>query len=217
MGLTAQLSNLSDRICGPLITQTARQYSNFICTPDHFVQILFLVEDKRFPLHFGVDPVAIARAVAFNLKGGALQGASTIAQQVYTIRRSRSDRVPRSLIYKVKQIAWALGECSVKSRASILKEYIETVYWGRSYHGIDSAVEGYFGGSRNSLSAAQSFFLAERIAAPNRLSAKRICNLLMRGPIKMNLARNGTTNNDVFKIYQGVYGTGGEIWQILEK
>ena len=214
MSLTSRLSRLSDWICGPLVAQTAREYSTAICTPEHFVEILFLVEDKRFPVHFGIDPVAIARAVAFNLKEGALQGASTIVQQVYTIRRSRARRISRSSMYKVRQIAWALGELAIRSRASILKEYVETVYWGRNYHGLDSAVEGYFGGSRTSLSVAQSFFLAERIAAPNRISAKRISNLLRRVPIKMNLARNGATVEDVSRLYDRVYGNGGEVWQI---
>jgi membrane peptidoglycan carboxypeptidase len=217
MSLTARMSYLSDQICGPIVTQTVRKYSDLIRTPDHFVEILFLVEDKRFPIHFGIDPVAIVRAVASNMKKGALQGASTIVQQVYSIRRSRTERIPRTLMYKVKQIAWALRESATKSRASILKEYIETVYWGRTYHGLDRAVEGYFGGSRTSLSVAQSFFLAERIAAPNRVSAQRIANLLRRLPIKMNLARNGATILDVSKVYEGVYGNGGGSWQILEK
>jgi len=217
MSLTAQMSYLSDRICGPLVARTARNYSNAIRTPKHFVEILFLVEDKRFPIHFGIDPVAIARAITFNLKEGALQGASTIVQQVYSIKRSRTERISRSLMYKVKQIAWAIGESATTSRASILKEYVETVYWGRSYHGLDKAVEGYFGGTRTSLSVAQSFFLAERIAAPNRISTQRISNLLSRVPIKNNLARNGATIEDVSKVYEGVYGDGGDVWRILEK
>jgi membrane peptidoglycan carboxypeptidase len=217
MSLTQHMSYLSDRICGPLVAQTARRYSNAIRTPEHFVEILFLVEDKRFPIHFGIDPVAIARAVVFNLKEGALQGASTIVQQVYSINRSRTEHLSRSLMNKVKQIAWALGKSATKSRASILEEYVETVYWGRSYHGLDKAVEGYFGGSRASLSVAQSFFLAERIAAPNRISVQRISNLLRRVPIKKNLARNGVTIEDVSRVYEGVYGNGGKVWQFLEK
>ena len=32
--------------------ETARQYSNLLYTPDYFVELLFWVEDKRFPVHF---------------------------------------------------------------------------------------------------------------------------------------------------------------------
>lgn len=81
MSVTARLSLISDWICGPLVVRAARKYSSAICTPDHFVEMLFLVEDKRFSVHLGVDPIAIARAMAFNLRRGSLQGASTIAQQ----------------------------------------------------------------------------------------------------------------------------------------
>jgi membrane peptidoglycan carboxypeptidase len=217
MGLTAEMSFLSDWVCGPLVAQMARKYSSIIYTPEHFVEMLFLVEDKRFPVHFGIDPIAIVRAVAFNLRGGALQGASTIAQQVYTIQISRSGRISRSLGYKLRQIAWALGQSAVRGKAAILKEYVETVYWGRSYHGLDRAIEGYFRGTRTSLSVAQSFFLAERIAAPNRISVKRISNLLKRVPIKINLMRNGASAGDVARIYEQVYGCGGEEWQLLAR
>ncbi len=119
---TATLSSFSDWLCRPLVSQTARQYSNIIYTPEHFVEMLFWIEDKRFPIHFGVDPVAIARAVAFNLRGGALQGASTIAQQIYTIRISRSRKFSRSAAYKIRQIVYSLYLSAVNSKAAILRE-----------------------------------------------------------------------------------------------
>jgi penicillin-binding protein 1A len=217
VSMTARLSLFSDWVCGPLVVRAARKYSSAICTPDHFVEMLFLVEDKRFSVNLGFDPIAIARAIVLNLRRGSLQGASTIAQQIVTIRMARSKPISRSLAYKLTQIACALGESAMRSRASVLKEYVETVYWGRSYHGLDRAVEGYFGGNRGSLSVAQSFFLAERIAAPNRVSAKRISNLLERAPIRTNITRNGGTVEEVLKIYQQVYGNGGKVWQLLEK
>jgi membrane peptidoglycan carboxypeptidase len=130
---------------------------------------------------------------------------------------AHSKRISRSLAYKLTQVAWALGESAVRSKASLLNEYIETVYWGRSYHGLDRATEGYFGGNRMSLSVAQSFFLAERIAAPNRVSAKRISNLLKREPVQMNIVRNGATIAEVLKVYRQVYGNGGGLWQLLVK
>jgi membrane peptidoglycan carboxypeptidase len=217
MGCTTALSSLSDWICGPLVAQTARRYADIIYTPEHFVEMLFWIEDKRFSIHFGVDPIAVARALVFNLRGGALQGASTIAQQIYNIRIRRSRKVTRSWAHKVRQAGWSLCHSAAKSKASILKEYVDTVYWGRSYNGLDNAVAGYFKATRDSLSAAQSFFLAERIAAPNRVSVPRISNLLKRTPIRLNLARNGSTPADVAGIYERVYGCGGEVWQVLAK
>jgi membrane peptidoglycan carboxypeptidase len=218
MSCIIALSSISDWMCGTLVTQTARRFSSILFTPDYFVELLFWVEDKRFAVHFGMDPIAVVRAIAFNLRRGtALQGASTIAQQVYTIRLTRSCRVYRSFPYKVKQASWSLYASAVRSKASILDEYVNTVYWGRSYHGLDNAAKGYFNATRASLSIAQSFFLAERLAAPNRVSVPRISNLLKRAPIKLALLRNGARFNDIIDLYERIYGCGGEMWRLLGK
>ena len=51
-------------------------------------------EDKRFDRHFGVDPLALARAVGQNLAAGRIEsGASTLTMQ--TIRLSRGGK-PRT-------------------------------------------------------------------------------------------------------------------------
>lgn len=214
---SALLSCLSDWICAALVYRMARRYSEAIHTPNHFVEMLFLIEDKRFPTHIGVDPIAITRAVLFNLRGRSLQGASTITQQLFTIRGDRSVRRSRSLGYKLAQAFWAVGQSAVDSKESILRRYVDAVYWGRSYYGLDRAAEGYFGRSRRSLSAAQSFFLVERIATPNRVSAKRISNLLERHPIRTTFARNGTTIRELFRLYEEVYGNGGRMWHCQAK
>jgi Transglycosylase len=204
VGFAELLSLTSDWMCGGLVARAATKYSRVLRTPDHFVEMLLLVEDKRFPIHFGIDPIAIIRAIGSNLRKGSLQGGSTVTQQIVTIRMTSSGAIRRSLIYKLAQIAGALCESATNSKASILEEYIETVYWGRAYRGLDSAVQGYFKQSRGSLSVAQSFFLAERIAAPNRMSTQRIGNLIKRPAIKAAIARNGTTLSEILKVYEQV-------------
>src|SRR5260370_5740586 len=218
MGCTAVLTTVSDWMCGSLVAQAARQYSLVLSTPRYFIELLLWVEDKRFAVHFGVDPAAVMRVTLFNLSGrGALQGASTISQQIYTIRVSSSVRFSRSLRYKLKQAGWALCASVAMSKAAILNEYLSTVYWGRSYHGLDKAARGYFNSTRTSLTIAQSFFLAERLAAPNRVSIQRISNLLGLDSIRQALSRNGAKLLDIVQLYQTIYGCGGEMWRLLEK
>ncbi len=204
-------------MCRNLVARTAREYSTLLYTPNYFVELLFWVEDKRFAVHFGVDPVSIMRAIIFNLgrQGGTLQGASTISQQLYNIRLRRA--FSRSLAFKVKQTGWSLYASAAMSKASILDEYVSTVYWGRGYRGLDMAAEGYFNATRASLSIAQSFFLAERLAAPNRVSVARISNLFKRIPIRLTLNRNGGTLADIIALYEEIYDCGGEMWQLLGK
>jgi len=216
---TAFLSDLSDWVCGPLAAHSARRFSSAIQTPTHFVEMLFLIEDKRFAIHFGLDPIAIARALIFNVSGHRLQGASTIAQQIYNTRWTNPPKGTRSrtLKYKIRQGLWTIWQSATTPKISILAEYLNTVYWGRSYHGLDCATEKYFGASRSSISCTQSFFLAERLAAPNRISPARIYNLVRRPAIASMLMQHRVTINDVVSLYEQIYGCGGELWRTLVK
>lgn len=210
-----QLSTLSDWLFGRLASQAADKYSSTIQTPRHFVEMLLLIEDKRFSLHPGLDPIAIIRAICFNARRTSRQGASTIPQQIATMGMARGAQLSRTYSYKLTQITRAIVSSITKSKVSLLTEYVNTVYWGRSYHGLDEAAKGYFGVQRTSLTPAASFFLAERIAAPNRVCPQRIQNLLERTPIKNNLVRNGATPAEVPNLYKHIYG--GPAWKFQER
>src|SRR3989344_6140014 len=50
--------------------------------PPYLIQATLAAEDKNFYKHFGIDPVAITRAIYANFKNQSLEGASTITQQL---------------------------------------------------------------------------------------------------------------------------------------
>ena len=51
--------------------------------PSILIKTLIAVEDKKFSKHFGIDPIAILRAVYINFRaGGTIQGGSTLTQQL---------------------------------------------------------------------------------------------------------------------------------------
>lgn len=215
---TVMMSAVSDWISYPAVRRASERYSIAIGTPEHFIRMLLLVEDKRFALHPGVDPIAVIRALTFNARPRSLQqGASTITQQLYNIRRRYSGPYCRTLPYKLRQAAWAVRCWSTGSRGSLLAEYVSSLYWGRSYYGIDKAAKGYFGGTRESLTPAQSFFLAERIATPNAVSISRITNLIGRNAIRKSLLHEGASIRDVIDLYGKVYGTEAKAWQNPER
>src|SRR5258708_7566934 len=123
MTCTSALTAVSVWMGGSLVAQGNRQYSCVLSTPRFFIELLLWVEDKRFAVLLGAAPAAVMRATLFNVaRRGALQGASTISQQIYSIRVSRSLRFSRSLTYKLKQIGWALCASAVKTKAAILNE-----------------------------------------------------------------------------------------------
>jgi hypothetical protein len=48
----------------------------------YFKDAVIAVEDHRFYLHPGIDPIALTRATFYNLRSDATQGGSTITQQL---------------------------------------------------------------------------------------------------------------------------------------
>lgn len=51
--------------------------------PEFYINATVAVEDRRFRWHFGVDPIAICRALWTDIKAGAfVEGGSTISQQL---------------------------------------------------------------------------------------------------------------------------------------
>ena len=216
---TEFLSEVSDRLFEHFVYKSARKYASVLNTPDHFIEMLLLIEDKRFSLHCGVDPIAVLRALVFNLRGGILQGASTIPQQIYNTRtRHTSVGAPaRTIVRKIKQSCWSLYRSAFTPKVLLLREYIDTVYWGKSLYGINDAAHAYFQTRRDSLSVAQSFFLAERIAMPNRFSIIRVSNLMKRRVIRDALRRRCTSVEDIVLLYRPFCSSGGDMWQSLEK
>ena len=66
--------------------------------PEKFKKSIVAFEDKRFYQHFGIDPLAIARALKLNIKAGrVVSGGSTISMQVI---RMASANPKRTLLEK---------------------------------------------------------------------------------------------------------------------
>ena len=111
---------------------------------------------------------------------------------------------------------WALAKETHSSKRQILSEYLDTIYWGRSYYGIDAATLGYFRTSRDRITIAQSFFLVERLASPNLLITGRVRALLSRAPIATLLAQDASVQAELIAVYDEHFGLGDEFSKIVE-
>ncbi len=114
--------------------------------PDHLVQALLAVEDRRFFEHHGVDPRGIARAMWANLRaGGVVEGGSTLTQQLVKnfILDSR-----RSLWRKLNEALMALIVESRYGKDEILEADANEIFLGqdgeRAIHGFGLAALFYF-------------------------------------------------------------------------
>ncbi|MBW2725942.1 MAG: PBP1A family penicillin-binding protein [Deltaproteobacteria bacterium] len=143
--------------------------------PQHLVDAVLAVEDRRFASHHGVDLTRIAGAVLANLKaGGVRQGGSTLTQQLVKNFFLTPERTIRR---KLQEAAMALMVEYRYSKRQILQSYLNEIYFGRrgstSIHGVGEATRFYFGKSAAELLPEESALLAAIIQSPNRLSPHR--------------------------------------------
>ncbi|HPW17033.1 MAG TPA: penicillin-binding protein 1C [Candidatus Aminicenantes bacterium] len=126
--------------------------------PERFYEVLVRLEDKRFYLHPGVDPLAVARAARRNIGAGKVEsGASTITMQV--VRLARKGR-KRTLGEKAIEAALALRLEARRSKRAILALFAAHAPFGGNVVGLDAASWLYFGRGPSRLSWAEAAFLA---------------------------------------------------------
>jgi 1A family penicillin-binding protein len=122
-------------------------------------------EDKRFYDHNGVDLRRIGGAMIANFRRGRIvQGASTITQQF--VRASVLDR-SRTFSRKFRE-AWLSHRLEEKyGKRAILQAYLNHVYFGEGYYGVQAASLGYFGKPASDVNAAEAATLAAMISRPS--------------------------------------------------
>ena len=115
--------------------------------PPDIVPALVSAEDNRFWQHHGVDYIGMARASLRNWQAGRIrQGASTVTQQL--ARNSFPDALPSSdRSFHRKMIEALVAQRIEKnfSKDQILEFYLNRVYFGSGFYGIEAAARGYFG------------------------------------------------------------------------
>jgi penicillin-binding protein 1A len=102
------------------------------------------IEDRRFYTNSGVDLRGIARAAVQDvIQKRAAQGGSTIAQQLVKNRlEAQSDR---TIFQKLREAAMAFHMTRKWDKERILRNYLNTIYFGNGAYGIESAARTYFG------------------------------------------------------------------------
>jgi penicillin-binding protein 1A len=133
-----------------------------------FKKALLAREDSRFYEHHGVDVVGVSRAFTSNLSHFTLlQGGSTITQQ---LARNSFDLGKRDLSRKILEAFMACRIELAFSKDEILDNYINRIYFGSGYYGLEAAARAYFGKSASQVNLAEAATLAGLIRSPNRYS-----------------------------------------------
>ena len=131
--------------------------------PDVVKNAIISIEDKKFYIHHGVDYQAIARAALAMVKnnGEITQGGSTITQQLVKNMFLTQDKTWER---KVEEIYIAVELEEKYTKEQILEFYLNNIYFGNGYYGIQAASKGYFNLDVTDLSLSQVCFLC---AIPN--------------------------------------------------
>jgi len=131
-------------------------------------QAIIAVEDNRFYSHWGFDIESILRASLVNLQYGKIEeGASTITQQlVKNLFLSHEQSFGR----KAEELILAVDMENRYSKEKILELYLNTIYFGSNFYGIQEASQGYFGKDPEDLTLAEASMLAGLPNAPSLYS-----------------------------------------------
>jgi len=126
------------------------------------------IEDKNFYKHSGINPVGgIVRALYASILNKKLQGGSTITQQLV---KSALLTPERTLTRKIKEFVLAPTVELLYSKDKILELYLNTVPYGGTAWGIETAAEKYFGKPINDVTLAEAAILAGLPQAPTLYS-----------------------------------------------
>lgn len=136
--------------------------------PEHVVNAFIAAEDARFYSHSGVDIIRIFGAAWADIKAGGLeQGASTISQQLIKLSHLSSQK---TFDRKVEEAFLSLKLESRFDKDEIMEMYLNYVYFGGGFYGIETAALGYFGVHASELTVAQAAQLAGILKAPARFA-----------------------------------------------
>ncbi len=157
-------TNLADKIEK---IKSDDSYVELNTLPVYYKNAIVSVEDHRYYDHGPIDLIAIMRAIVSNIRNkDLLEGGSTITQQVaknlYFIGTDTN-----SLYRKIAEIFMAYDLEGTYSKDDILEFYINTIYFGDGYYGVDEACNGYFKKSAKDMTLYEATMLAGIPNAPS--------------------------------------------------
>ena len=136
--------------------------------PSDMKDAMVAVEDRRYYMHPGVDPIGITRSLWVRVQRGYwAQGGSTITQQ---LARNVYLNNNREFGRKVREIILAMAIETKFSKDEILELYLNKVYFGGGAYGVDAASRLFFDHGAEDISLAEATIIAGLVKAPSRYS-----------------------------------------------
>lgn len=137
---------------------------------DYMKKATVATEDKNFYNHGAFDVRGIMRAAYKDATGGtgAVQGGSTITQQLVKLNQNWTDN--RTITRKVKELILAVELEREYTKSDILTGYLNIAPYGGQLYGVESAAKDYFQTSAKDLTLEQAAMLAAIPQSPSYYS-----------------------------------------------
>lgn len=158
---------------GELIAELFQEKRNLVSfeeLPQTLINAFLAQEDRDFYEHFGLNPMAILRAMGKNiiasvksLRPTIVQGGSTITQQLAKQLFTESER---TLGRKMFEAVLALQIEKKFTKNEILEMYFNQVYLGHGCYGIETAADFYFNKDVKHLSLIEGSILSALPSKP---------------------------------------------------
>jgi penicillin-binding protein 1A len=144
--------------------QVNRQNVTLDQIPKPVQQAVIAAENRSFYSDSGVSPKGLLRAGVTMVKGGDMQGGSTITQQYVKNTYLTQERTFKR---KFSEIFISLKVDRQMRKDDILVGYLNTAFYGRSAYGIQAAAQAYYGKNVGDLNVAEGAYLATLLNAPS--------------------------------------------------
>ena len=141
-----------------------RQPLTFDEIPDNVKQAVVAAENRDFWTDNGISIRGMFRAAWVIVRGGDLQGGSTITQQYIKIMYLNSEQ---TVTRKFRELFLAYKINNEMSKEEILADYLNTIYFGRGAYGIQAASKAYFNVDAKDLTTQQAAVLVSVINNPS--------------------------------------------------
>jgi penicillin-binding protein 1B len=142
--------------------------------PPHLVKALIAIEDRQFYSHHGFSARGTARALVTILRGGGVQGGSTLTQQLV---KNFFLTPERTLRRKFTELIMALLLELHYTKDEILEAYANEIYLGqdgnRAIHGFGLASHFYFDRPLSRLDLPQAALLVGLVKGPSSYDPRR--------------------------------------------
>jgi penicillin-binding protein 1B len=172
--------------------------------PPLLTDTLKAVEDRRFDSHFGIDLIAVARALFVNVTSGEIrEGASTLTQQLvrsYFLTNARSGFA--AWWRKIREAFMAVALELRYDKSELLHAYVNEIYLGqdgaRAIHGFGLASQFYFGKPLGELDLHELALLVAEVRGPAYYDPRRHADraLERRNFVLQRMVDEGLASND---------------------